>query len=108
MYRIILPLFLIFNVSAKQCFSVGSDTYEFKKIKNHQYLVSRSDKKYSTYYFCSKEKSSLECTGDDDSGEFTIKNSKLIMKSSFNFGSPDGPNYELKKQKKPLALKKCK
>lgn len=112
-------LLMTFNTYAN-CFEYqGTDTSNFKSIKisnikNKGHAALKVITKKGTFessYYCLGKSTTIECSGDDDGGAFTVDTASKEFSLSIkylNVGEPDSKIFEIPVGKKiQLKGKRC-
>ena len=103
---IFVSLFISLNLHAKS--SCLEFPYQSKNltVKLKEKAVTISFGEFSSVFSCKQKDGIYHCSGDDDSGNFTLNTKiNLLRIEHISFGEPDGRSLQL--SKKVLTGKSC-
>jgi hypothetical protein len=109
---IIVAILFSLKVSASttlSCFEVKSEIYMIKKISEQKYSLTHKKSSEAIHYFCSNKDELINCSAEDDSGHFKIKDNRIQLGERQYFGTPDQQVHLLEYSMPDwISLTKCK
>lgn len=112
-FRIMIATFL-FSLqlgasSPELCFEVEKQNYMIKELSDQKYSLTHKESNEAIYYYCSNKKGEINCSAEDDSGQFKLKEKQIKLGQRQYFGTPDELIHLLEYAKPNwIALKECK